>query len=328
MEAVVLTRRRILGHLLALPVLGAAGCVSLVEGRSPGRGSGSRIMVDASFAELAFGHLRGPGPATRRRLVEHPALAALLRHRRMTGGGLATLEGLLERVLGRVDVEGGERVLGYWSGRESELAGAGLRALRYLPAGTRLRGRLFLVVGYDIGVVAPPDTAINIAHPHFVGLPREVAHYATHECHHLGFLARRVMPSLERLEDPGRFKEVVRFMTQMEGMAVHAAYLPRKLASELEADQDYAVYLRPRVAGEVVGRFAEIWRSLDDGRTLDRERVGTILQAMSSGERLWYHFGALVCREIERARGRERLLDCIDEPETFWGTACEVMERS
>ncbi len=77
-----------------------------------------------------------------------------------------------------------------------------------------------------------------------------------------------------------------------------------------------------------MGRFAEIWQSLDDGRTLDQERVGTILQAMSSGERLWYHFGALVCREIERARGRERLLDCIDEPETFWGTACEVMERS
>jgi hypothetical protein len=47
-------------------------------------------------------------------------------------------------------------------------------ALRYLPAGFRFRGSLFLTFGYDIGVALAPNASLNGASPRFDGRPREL----------------------------------------------------------------------------------------------------------------------------------------------------------
>jgi hypothetical protein len=45
--------------------------------------------------------------------------------------------------------------------------------------------------------------------------------------------------------------------------------------------------------------------------------VGALLTAMSSGERIWYQFGALACWELERTRGRPALIASITSPDLF-----------
>lgn len=55
------------------------------------------------------------------------------------------------------------------------------------------------------------------------------------------------------------------------------------------------------------------------------EVVGTVLNAMSSGERIWYRFGALVCWALERQQGRRQLVDAIKRPEIFLEVANSLL---
>jgi hypothetical protein len=113
-------------------------------------------------------------------------------------------------------------------------------------------------------------------------------------------------------------------MTQLEGMAVHAAYAPRKAAGALGADEDYRVYRDPRHAQEVRRAYAARIRQVQAG-TFSPRLVGEVLTALSSGERLWYRFGALVAREIEARGGRAALVRTIRERGAFFRAIDELM---
>ncbi len=304
---------------LGCPIHGPAGRAAA------GRSADPAIRVDPTFAEALLAWLADPGE-DRSPLLEHPALAALVRHQQMTGNPAATAESVLDRIpLSIVNVRGGLAVLERWRGREHDLATHAAAALDYLPPGTRLEGTLFLVAGYDIGIAAPPDMALNVAHLHFVEHPEELGPYATHEAHHVGFLARRPFPALRGLDDPFRLADVIAFLTQMEGMAVHAAYPGRLAAGTLGNDGDYLVYTDAGEAARVRDRYREVLGRLDGRETLWPFEIGEILEAMSSGERLWYRFGALVAAELERAAGRAALVDTIDDPSAFAATAAALL---
>ena len=186
-----------------------------------------------------------------------------------------------------------------------------------MPPGIVINGAIYFVTGYDIGVASPPDVAINIAHPRFLRDHAEVGHYVTHEVHHLGFLARRRMPSLARLQEPIVISSIIRYMTQMEGMAVHAAYAGRATAGALGADADYAVYRDKGAAKKTIARYGEILSLTKQKAPLSSQQINTILGAMSSGERLWYRVGALAARRVERDHGVAVLARTIDDPARF-----------
>ncbi len=275
------------------------------------------IPVDPTFAENLLRAL-ADGSGTSATLLDHPALAALVRHQRIQGNATADAGALLDRLLDDPgDREGAARVLAAWEGRWSGLGRAAAEALAHLPVGTPLGGTLYLVVGYDIGVVAPPDMALNVAHPHFVADPGELAFYATHEAHHAGFLVHRPFPALEGLDDPTVLASVVRFCTQMEGMAVHAAYPGRASAGALGGDPDYEIYGDEALASRTCERYREVLGLLAGQERIEGPRIGQILGAMSAEERLWYRVGALAARRIEADGGREALARSVLVPEAF-----------
>lgn len=275
-----------------------------------------------SFARDALAYGEAPDDVLRRRLEASPALAALLRHRRLSGDTSITADELLARVLDEAeDVAGTRTVLDRWQPRPAELIAAADRSRRHLPPGRGFGGHVYLVVGYDIAVATPPDIAVNAAHAHFRERPEEVAHYVTHEAHHVGFLSLRSMPSLENLSDPAELTGLVRFLTQLEGMAVHSAYEPRRAAGHLGADADYRLYEDAAEAARVTRRYAEVLALAASPGPLSDETIGQVLEAMSSGERLWYRFGALVSWTLEREQGRDELVASITEPEQFQRTA-------
>jgi hypothetical protein len=282
--------------------------------------STTRLSVDDTFARVAL------AGGDHRALLTSGALAAVQRHRSLTGAPAKSAGAVLEELLGKIkERAAAARVLRHWRGRHAELVRCAAAARRHLPTDVGLEGTIFLAAGYDIGVVSPPDVVLNVAHPHFTAAPAELCHYVTHEVHHLGFLAVRPMPDLRRaVRTRDGVLALIRYTTQLEGMAVHAAYAPRQAAGALAADADYRVYRDPRHARDVRRAYAARIRQVQAG-AFSAQLVGEVLTALSSGERLWYRYGALVAREIEARGGREALVRTIRDPGAFDRVADELM---
>lgn len=270
--------------------------------------------MDVTFARLVAQSAQGD-PSARGTLLEHPGLGAIVRHRKLSGRDDIDREALIDRILANVpDAAKIGPVLEAWEGRDSELSQFAAEALALLPRTALLEPTLFFVAGYDIGFAAPPDVAVNAAHPRFVEDPEEIGPYVTHEIHHVGFIEQVGYPPLEGLQDPAALRRLIWFMAHMEGMAIHAAYLPRKKADRLAADEDYRVYTDPRFVSGLRKRFGEVYASIPDEAPVASDQIGRVLGAMSSGERLWYRFGAHACRMFEHEFGRERLIATLERP--------------
>ena len=295
------------------------------DGKEPPPGSSAR--TDPSFAELALTTLAGD-ETTREAMANHPALTALIRHQQMAGNPSPDPAQVLDDILAHPgNTQSAARNLAYWSDRTPELWQYATTATTYLPPDTPIEGHLYLIIGYDIGVAAPPDLLLNVAHPTFENDPMELAWYATHEAHHVGFLAHRPLPSLQNLDDPAVLKALIRYCTHMEGMAVHAALATRAANDALGGDEDYTVYTDEAAALHTIARYREVLDLIDDRHPVDGPTLGQVLGAMSSGERLWYRLGALVAHEIEQTSGRDALVATVTDPAAFDLAADLLLER-
>lgn len=311
-----LRRRAVLAGLSSVALGACASRQRPLRQVQPERQTASAARIDASFASLALQLQARPG--VKNELRSHPALAALARHRQMSSGKPVDADELLDEILGHIDnPKGAQRVLAYWGGREAELGEKSNAAANYLPDGQRFAGTLFFVVGYDIGVAAPPDIAINVGHEHFTPAPAEVSYYATHEVHHVGFMSLRGPPPLKNLDRAASLRRLVAYMSQLEGLAVHAAFPVRARDGALGADDDYAVYLDEGEAERVIEAYAVHRAAIASSGAVEPSVIEDVLNAMSSGHRLAYRFGALVAKEIEEHQGREMLVRSIQDPQIF-----------
>jgi hypothetical protein len=306
------TRRSFLKFMAAGALMPMLGCRT---GRTPRRAaSGGRPQpkIDLSFAEAVL----AGAPADE--LAGHPAALALARHQTMSGNPAADPREIVEEILEQSrDRTRTCAVLETWSGQAAALAAAMASASAYLPPDSLAPQHLYAVTGYDIGVAAPPDVVLNAGHERFLNDPGEGIFYACHEAHHVGFLHHRTLPDMTALGGPGILGEVVDFITQMEGMAVHAAWPLREKAGALEADPDYEVYLSAEKAAEA----EDAWRALralcGTARFDEANTISEVLNGMTSGGRLAYRYGAVVCAHMEAQRGREALAASVVAPETF-----------
>jgi hypothetical protein len=327
-DAAVVNRREALGQNLRTGGMAALAASCRSGRRSSAQRSSRTIRVDDSFARIAFELGTRDDADLGHKLLAHPALAAILRHEGMAGNRKATPNTTLDRILSSVRrAPPTSRVLDAWAGRDDELADFVGAAASYLASDVAFGGTVYLIVGYDIGIAASPDIALNVAHGHFQADPRELGFYATHEAHHIGFFALRGTPEVKQLNEPEQLLTLVRFYTQLEGMGVHAAYPVRAQHGALAGDADYSVYTDSAAAERVTSRYADVVDRISADRLGDDD-VGQILGAMSSGERLWYQFGALVCSALERSRGRQAVIESITKPELFWAEATDLLAAS
>jgi hypothetical protein len=73
-------------------------------------------------------------------------------------------------------------------------------------------------------------------------------------------------------------------------------------------------------------RYRELIARATSASMIADQDVGTILTVMSSGERVWYRFGALACWTLERTRGRSALIAAITDPSVFSETTSELLK--
>jgi hypothetical protein len=70
--------------------------------------------------------------------------------------------------------------------------------------------------------------------------------------------------------------------------------------------------------------FEEIRRST----VLADDTIGRILTGMSSGDRLWYRFGAIVANVIEKTHGRQQLVATVTTPDAFDAVADNLLAKA
>jgi hypothetical protein len=278
-----------------------------------------QVPVDATFAVEFARFLDRPTASGRSALKRHPAFSAVRRHRSMTSRVLddSLLDGMIGSAAGafRASARCGHPTMG------ERLSKAVASAAGYLPAGWSFPGTVYVVLGYDIGAAAPPDVILNAAAPQFLADAEEAALWAAHEAHHVGFMAARPAPAATGLSDARRLLALIRYMTQLEGMAVHATYAARARADRLHRDGDYLVYASAEERARVLRGYASLLGAVAGRPSMDPGEVDAVLTAMSSGARLWYRFGALVSHTLEERHGRKALVAAIADPRLFDETA-------
>ena len=294
------------------------------------------LLFDASFAQLALAYLKAPDPAVLEQLAKSPAAAHLLSHARnfdydVPKDSPAALVSHLLTPPGKHqdEMQACEKSLGLFTGPMMDDPHWVWDTLRYLPQGFRFHGTLFLTFGYDIGVAFGPTASLNCAHPHFKEHPRELVYYAIHELHHVGFMSYHPPPKLSELKTCSDLLSLVEYSTQLEGMAVYAAYPRRRDEHALADDGDYvALEDEQRMRSAERSYFEDLNYLKGRGKQTADADAWAVIQRMSSGERLWYRVGARMAQRIEQASGRSRLLDLVKSGPASFLEAYQALQRS
>ncbi len=295
------------------------------------------LTFDSSFATLVLQYEAKPDPALLEHIAASPAVAHILRHAenfdydvpKDSPQKLVTY--LLKPASNQAErIETCKQSLAYFTGpmlADPTWVGD---ALRYLPANFRFHGTLFLTFGYDIGVAIGPTASLNCTHPHFQNHPRELLYYAIHELHHTGFMQYQPPPRLSDLKTCADLLRLVEYSTQLEGMAVWAAYDRRQQEHALEDDPDYVALIdEARIRKDEVLYFKDYQYLRKRGDEPADAAAWAAIDGMSSGERLWYRVGARMAQRVEEKFGRSALVALIERgPAEFLRTYLSIEQNN
>lgn len=285
------------------------------------------VTIDYRFFELALDYLQAPDDSLIEQMADTPAVAHLLAHARafgydVPGGSAETLVRQLLHPAGPVDCPDSLREVLSQALPTIERKGWLADSLAYLPESARLGGTLFLTYGYDCGVAYPPNASVNLAFSWIRKHPAHAVYYCIHEVHHAGFFSLQPPPSLGQVRTCRQLLNAVEYLTQLEGMAVLAAY-PRRAADDALEDWsgDYEALENGARMKELVSCYFEIHDSL---KARMHEECGpedmAVFDVMSGGDRLWYRVGCHMARTIEKEKGRAELNRLVESgPAAFFG---------
>jgi hypothetical protein len=293
------------------------------------------LSFDPSFAQSAMEYLRSGDASVLQRLSNSAAATHLLQHARNFDYDVPkdSPEALVSYLLTPLDkhkesMEGCERALAFFSGPMVDDPHWIADTLRYLPDDFRFHGTLFLTFGYDIGVAFGSTASLNCAHPRFEKHPRELKYYAIHELHHVGFMHYQPPPKLSDLKTCGDLLRLVEYSTQLEGMAVLAAYQRREEEHTLSDDNDYVALQDEERMQRDEALYFEDFHYLEKRSAEAADAAAwAVSNRMSSGERLWYRVGARMAQRIEQASGRSALVLLIKQGPVAFIDAYQAARR-
>ena len=286
------------------------------------------LWFDARFAEEALAYLDSGNAELLSGLAGETATLHLLNHARQFDYDVPkdSAESLVRSLLAGESGQGEHaaicrKSLAYFSGPMLDDVHWVADSLRYLPTDFQFHGSLFLTFGYDIGVALAPSASLNGAHSHFAGHPRELVYYAIHELHHIGFQTYQPPPRIDSLKTCADVRRFVEYATQMEGMAVLAAYGRRRAENALGNDADYVALQDETRMRPLEAEYFQVYEGIARrGDAAADAGARSVIEKMS-GERLWYRVGARMAMAIEKALGRPALIDLMkQEPARFMET--------
>ena len=279
------------------------------------------LTFDVSFAREAIEYSRSNDAALIERIASSPAIDHILNHARNfdydvpQDSRMSLVRNLLDPVEKRAQrTTACQRSLEYFTGPMQSDPHWINDALAYLPSDFHYQGSLFLTFGYDIGVAYAPNASLNCTHSHFDDHPRELLYYAIHELHHVGFMTFQKPPALADIRSCADLLSLVEYSTQLEGMAVVAAYQRRQHERALQDDSDYVALDDARgMQADLASYFKDYEYLKSRGIQPADKDAWAVIDRMSAGERLWYRVGAYMAQRIEASKGRSYLVALIKQ---------------
>ncbi len=284
------------------------------------------IVIDSSLVDFILSYIRGPSDALFDSVVDHPAARKTYSHAKRFNNTdlnrIAFWKGILEKEQSRNASYSKQvaRNLEYIKNNQDMFNDAFDELAAYIPSDYVFECRLFLTLGYDIGIVSEGDALLNIGHKHFSMNPSEMLYYSMHELHHVCYTNYHPIFTFSDLKTNRDLFDVLLYSTHLEGMAVYCP-LKRRLFEHNLNDEDYRVLLDPN---ECLSRVQEFFKIYNDLRTAQVrplvEEDFEILEVMSGpSKRLWYITGAYIAQVIDSHLGREKLVNTIVEgPKSFF----------
>ncbi len=205
-----------------------------------------------------------------------------------------------------------------------------LIARNYLPEDFDFRKStyLFFTFGFDMGVAYNGNASLNLAHPHFLQHKDEIRYYSIHELHHAGYLqvTNKSIPALDfkTYADVSAFMEL---FTHLEGMATYSPLRLRMDENQMNSDEDYVAIQDPVLMDQLENEFFEIYGHFKDApeKMFTDEDWETVF--LLSQKRYFYKVGALMAKTIDDKRGRQELVNLINEPPfEFFKTYMDLIE--
>lgn len=277
----------------------------------------SASCIDTSFARSALQYAKSPAEALKDDLLKSPGLRAIIRHRASSGTPNISAEEAFNSLKFPKDNFSAISNLIDKVENQSELCSLWKESAGLLPGDFQFKGKIFFILGYDIGVASPPDILINLAHPKILKNPSEIEPYIIHETHHIGFFQYQSPPSIDHIDQKESLLHLIKWATQSEGLAVHAAYPYRKTHNLLNQDGDYLIYSDEAERKRVISEYRRLYTSVLNAKS-PVPNFGEVLEKMSSDQRLWYRLGAWVSASIERKSGKRKLTETLSKPDVFW----------
>ena len=326
--------------VLALAVLGSAqpGQPVLLRELVPpdDRLAAQELGFDSRFAELALQYIGSGDAAILAQLEQSPAVTHLLNHARnfdydvpRDSARSLVLKLLASPAKSQDPIGVCQRSVAFFTGPMLDDPHWVADTLRYLPDNFRFHATLFLTYGYDIGVAFGPSASLNCAHQHFDAHARELLYYAIHELHHVGFYSIKPPRKFSDVKTCRDLLWIAQYHTQLEGMAVLAAWQRRRREHALEDDSDYvALQDEAGMRREEMLFFDKLKYLKDCGNKLANKEAWAVVESMSA-DRLWYRVGARMAQRIEKASGRPALIGLIKEsPEQFIAAYQKILINS
>ena len=270
------------------------------------------VEVDLSFIEQALGYLSSPSSTRLEKILRHPAAKGVHAHAARFGNTEKGLAGFWEERLEAVTSDAVERAqanVGYMAENTEEFREAFDELMGYVPKDLDLRCHLYVVVGYDIGIVSDGDAYLNLAHNVYQD-QRELVYFAMHELHHVAYTHYQPIYSFSDLKTTMDLRHAVMYSTHLEGLAVYAPYERRRREDGLN-HVDYRLYGDRKERDKIIEEYFNIW---DDLRNIPersfRENDFGLIERLS-GERLWYVAGLHMAKTIDERLGRETLTETM-----------------
>ncbi|MEE8355408.1 MAG: DUF5700 domain-containing putative Zn-dependent protease [Candidatus Bathyarchaeia archaeon] len=292
------------------------------------------VEIDATFVEYALDYLWSRSEAGLATIFDHEAAKGVHSHAERFDNTDDTLEGFWRKTLAHESKHKADHLkrirsnLEFIKSNELSFQRAFNEVAAYLPADMRLRAKLYLIIGYDIGIVSGGNAYLNVGHPHFGDDRRELLYFSMHEVHHVGYTKHHPIHSLEGLRTSSDLIRAIEYSTHLEGLAVYSSY-ERRMIEEGVGHVDYWILNDPRERERVTGEFFGVLEGLEEGPDRPLEEADfEVLEQMSGGNRLWYVAGAHMAQEIDRGLGREALIQTVvDGPDSFFEAYARALEK-
>ncbi|HUT82856.1 MAG TPA: DUF5700 domain-containing putative Zn-dependent protease [Candidatus Bathyarchaeia archaeon] len=273
-----------------------------------------KVTIDTSFIDEVLTYLNIPNNENFLTILKHEAAKEIHDNALLSQSTTKTIKEFWEEIILKEKNKGPQynqkilSALEYIIERKNFFIKEFQEIEKFIPSEKNIKCKLYLMIGYDIGIANKNNAYINLGYPLFHKDPKELLYFSMHELHHVVYFNYHPIKSLNEIKTSLDLLNVIKYYTFLEGLATYLT-LNKRIQEQDLTFKDYKILTNKRLTRKYTREYFKIISEL----SLQAERPVTasdfdILEQMSGGRRLWYITGAYMVKTIDEIIGRDMLI--------------------